>query len=71
MQDCWKAEPNERPTASEVANRIENILEVTNIGLARSEWDESFPKTLRSSLRHEGLIPSLGDLKDMFPGIEE
>ena len=66
MKDCWKTDPNERPSARATVFRLVQFQELRNIDVTASNWDESFPRILQSSLRDESLIQSLQELKSFF-----
>ncbi|KAJ7587898.1 kinase-like domain-containing protein [Mycena floridula] len=60
IRDCWKQDPDDRPTAEQIVQRLSNegsVRETVN------EWDESFARGLRRSLRRKQLIPSPTELK--------
>ena len=63
MQQCWLAEPSQRPTIAEVTTTISTFPEVSNVEPARNEWDESFPRLLRKSLRGATLSFELGGVE--------
>ncbi|KAJ7588214.1 kinase-like domain-containing protein [Mycena floridula] len=60
VQDCWKQDPSERPTAAEIVRRlsIEDSIDPQEI-----TWDQSFARGLRRSFRRKQLIPSSGELE--------
>ena len=68
MQHCWLAEPSRCPTIAEVATTISTFSEVLSVEPARNEWDESFPRLLRKSLRGASLSLSLEELRVMLTG---
>ncbi len=70
MQHCWLAEPTQRPTIEEVVTRIGTFSEGIDVEPAKNEWDESFPRLLRESLRGETISLTLEELKVMFPGAD-
>ncbi|KAJ7588213.1 kinase-like domain-containing protein [Mycena floridula] len=70
IRDCWKQDPDERPTAGQIVQRLSSggsVRETVN------EWDESFARGLRRSLRRKQLIPSPTELKALLrqQGAEE
>ncbi|KAJ7586621.1 kinase-like domain-containing protein [Mycena floridula] len=70
MEDCWKQNPDERPTAEEIVRRLSAMPEVSGLDRPNSdtEWDESFARELRSSLRDNPLLPSIKQLEMLLPG---
>ncbi|KAJ7586407.1 kinase-like domain-containing protein [Mycena floridula] len=70
MEDCWKHDPNERPTAEEGVRRLSAMPEISGLDRPNSdtEWDESFARRLRSSLRGNPLLPSIEQLQMLLPG---
>ena len=70
MQHCWLAEPTQRPTIEEVVTRIGAFPVGIDVKPAKNEWDESFPRLLRESLRGETVSLTLEELRVMFPGAD-
>ncbi|KAJ7586602.1 kinase-like protein, partial [Mycena floridula] len=70
MVDCWKHNPDERPTAEEIVQRLSTMPEVSGLDRPSSdtEWDESFARRLRSSLRENPLLPTIEQLQMLLPG---
>ena len=66
MKDCWSTDPDDRPSAESAVFRLKEISELSRTDVAASDWDDSFSRTLRSSLRDEFLIRSLQELKPFF-----
>ncbi|KAJ7586513.1 hypothetical protein C8J56DRAFT_1026825 [Mycena floridula] len=70
MTDCWKHNPDERPTAGEIVQRLSAMPEISELDRPSSdtEWDESFARRLRSSLRENPLLPTIEQLQTLLPG---
>ncbi|KAJ7588426.1 kinase-like domain-containing protein, partial [Mycena floridula] len=70
MMDCWKHNPDERPTAEEIVGRLSTMPEVSGLDRPSSdtEWDESFARRLHSSLRENPLLPTNEQLQMLLPG---
>ncbi|KAJ7580874.1 kinase-like domain-containing protein [Mycena floridula] len=70
MDDCWKHNPDERPTAAEIVRRLSVMPELSGLDRPNSdtEWDESFARRLRSSLRENPLLPTIEQLQMLLPG---
>ncbi|KAJ7586517.1 kinase-like protein [Mycena floridula] len=70
MTDCWKQNPDERPTAEEIVQRLSGMPELSGLDRPNSdtEWDESFARRLRSSLRENPLLPTIEQLQMLLPG---
>ncbi|KAJ7586545.1 kinase-like domain-containing protein, partial [Mycena floridula] len=70
MTDCWKHNPDERPTAEEIVQRLSAMPELSGLDCPNSdtEWDESFARRLRSSLRENPLLPTIEQLQMLLPG---
>ncbi|KAJ7586650.1 kinase-like domain-containing protein [Mycena floridula] len=70
MEDCWKKNPDERPTAEEIVQRLSGMPELSGLDRPNSdtEWDESFARRLRSSLRENPLLPTIEQLQTLMPG---
>ena len=66
MEHCWSTDPDDRPSAESAVFRLKEISELNRSDVAASDWDDSFSRTLRSSLRDEFLIRSLQELKPFF-----
>ena len=66
MEDCWSTDPDDRPSGELAVSRLKEIPELNRSYVAASDWDDSFPRTLRSSLRDEFLIRSLQELRSFF-----
>ncbi|KAJ7588097.1 kinase-like domain-containing protein, partial [Mycena floridula] len=67
IEDCWKADPGERPIAAQVVQRLSGPGNTPSLTNTDSEWDESFPRDLRRSLRHQKIVPSDKELADLLP----
>ncbi|KAJ7588081.1 kinase-like domain-containing protein [Mycena floridula] len=66
MQDCWAADPDNRPTASQVVERLSSFPDTT-VTRSQTKWDESFPRSLRASLRPQApLLPVIAELEQLF-----
>ncbi|KAJ7586435.1 kinase-like domain-containing protein [Mycena floridula] len=70
MMDCWKQNPDERPTAEEIVQQLSGMPELSGLDRPNSdtEWDESFARRLRSSLRENPLLPTIEQLQMLLPG---
>ncbi|KAJ7588095.1 kinase-like domain-containing protein [Mycena floridula] len=65
IQDCWKMDPNDRPTAGQMVKRLSAAGIQWTSGID-SEWNESFARDLRRSLRPQQLVPSHEELKALL-----
>ncbi|KAJ7588154.1 kinase-like domain-containing protein, partial [Mycena floridula] len=65
IQDCWKMDPNDRPTADQMVQRLMAAGIQRSSGID-SEWDESFARELRRSLRPQQLVPSDQQLSEIL-----
>ncbi|KAJ7588707.1 kinase-like domain-containing protein [Mycena floridula] len=63
MEECWKQIKEERPTATDLVNRLCTMPELLGVALPESHWDETFPRSLRSSLHDNPLLPSVEELQ--------
>ncbi|KAJ7587517.1 kinase-like domain-containing protein [Mycena floridula] len=69
--DCWKHDPDERPTAEEMIQRLNAMPELYGLDRPNSdtEWDKSaFTRRFRSSMRDNPLLPSVEQLQMILPG---
>lgn len=71
MEDCWRTDPDDRPSAESAVSRFKEFPELMHVDIVASDWDDSFPRILQSSLRDESLIWSLQELKSFFTDGED
>lgn len=65
IEDCWKADPKERPTAAQIVQRL--FETGTEPRFDDVGWDESFARDLRRSLRSQQVVPSHEQLTELLP----
>ncbi|KAJ7621273.1 kinase-like domain-containing protein [Roridomyces roridus] len=68
LQDCWEKNFEERPTATEIVQRLAgpSIQAVTTH--SETDWDEKFSSKFRRSLQVDSLVPSTTRMKSILFG---
>ncbi|KAJ6456478.1 kinase-like domain-containing protein [Mycena sanguinolenta] len=64
MQDCWKADPQQRPSAEQIVFRLRNRPICAVPTNASSDWDPWYTAKFRSSLEEHTLFLSCGEIDD-------
>jgi hypothetical protein len=68
IQECWRQNPDERPTAVQIIQRLvgPRIQAATN--QPTTDWDETLTAKFPGSLQMEPLLPSIAQLARMLFG---
>ncbi|KAJ7234900.1 kinase-like domain-containing protein, partial [Mycena haematopus] len=64
MQECWKEDPQERPSAEHLVFRLRNCPICAVPTNAASDWDPWYTAKFRSSLEEHTLFLSCGEIDD-------
>ncbi|KAJ7088668.1 kinase-like domain-containing protein [Mycena epipterygia] len=63
LQDCWKEEPETRPTAVQIVERLKGPLIQATTTQSTTDWDEKFTCKFRRSLQAQPLLPSITQIE--------
>jgi hypothetical protein len=67
LQDCWQATPGDRPSISQIIQRLDSIIG-TKSEDAVADWDESISSKSRRSLQEWPLLPSIAAIERLILG---
>ncbi|KAJ7359530.1 kinase-like domain-containing protein [Mycena albidolilacea] len=67
LQDCWQATPSDRPSISQIIQRLDSIIGVKSED-AITDWDESISSKSRRSLQEWPLLPSIVAIERLILG---
>ncbi|KAJ7359501.1 kinase-like domain-containing protein [Mycena albidolilacea] len=62
LQDCWQATPGDRPSISQIIQRLDSIIGAKPED-AVADWDESISSKSRRSLQDWPLLPSIAAIE--------
>ncbi|KAJ7124051.1 kinase-like domain-containing protein [Mycena crocata] len=68
MEDCWHENPDVRPQASSVVQRLGGPLIEAELKASTAAWDEKFTSKFRRSLQARPLLPSITQIEGMIFG---
>ncbi|KAJ6487044.1 kinase-like domain-containing protein, partial [Mycena sanguinolenta] len=70
IQDCWREQPEMRPTAAQVVERLRIPALGASAALSGSalDWDDTLTSRFRRSLHPPRSFPTVADLEDMIFG---
>ncbi|KAJ6571609.1 kinase-like domain-containing protein [Mycena capillaripes] len=63
LQDCWKEDPESRPTIQEIIQRLVEPPIQANPPQSAPDWDERLGSKFRRSLQDRHLLPSVTDIE--------
>ncbi|KAJ7795792.1 kinase-like domain-containing protein [Mycena olivaceomarginata] len=67
LQDCWQATPGDRPSISQIIQRLDSIIGAKSED-AVADWDESISSKSRRSLQEWPLLPSIAAIERLLLG---
>ncbi|KAJ7983214.1 kinase-like domain-containing protein [Mycena polygramma] len=68
IQDCWKEQPEMRPTADQIVQQLMGPAIQAQTTLSSADWDETFTSKFRRSLHREPPLPSIPEIERMIRG---
>ncbi|KAJ6571115.1 kinase-like domain-containing protein [Mycena capillaripes] len=68
LQDCWRGNPDTRPTAASIVERLVGPLIQAKTTESLTDWDEKFSSRFRRSLQVKPLFPSVSEIENMIAG---
>ncbi|KAJ7301729.1 kinase-like domain-containing protein, partial [Mycena albidolilacea] len=66
IQDCWRKDPKERPTAALIIERLVGPLIFATTKQSLTDWDGKFSSKFRRSLQVRPLLPSIEQIEHMI-----
>ncbi|KAF7351294.1 Protein kinase domain-containing protein [Mycena sanguinolenta] len=63
LQDCWKTEPRDRPSASQIVRRLLGPAIRAKARDSAKDWDETISSKCRRSLQDWPLLPSVASIE--------
>ncbi|KAF8145827.1 hypothetical protein K438DRAFT_1871307 [Mycena galopus ATCC 62051] len=68
LQTCWYSQPEERPSARQIVQRLEELSISATAASSTTDWDEKFTSKFRRGLRDKPLVPLATQLEEMLFG---
>ncbi|KAJ7139294.1 kinase-like domain-containing protein [Mycena epipterygia] len=68
IEDCWKQEPDKRPTATEITQRLVSPLIGATTAGSDTDWDEKYSARFRRSVQQWPLLPSVAKIQGRIFG---
>ncbi|KAJ7139296.1 hypothetical protein C8R44DRAFT_693749 [Mycena epipterygia] len=63
IEDCWKQEADQRPTMTEILQRLTSLPITAKIKQSEIDWDETYSARFRCSVRPWPLLPSITQIE--------
>ncbi|KAJ7705507.1 kinase-like domain-containing protein [Mycena rosella] len=68
IQDCWQGNPDLRPTAAQIVERLIGPSIQATTTQSTTDWDDTFSSKFRRSMQVQPLLPSIAQIKRMLFG---
>ncbi|KAF8179042.1 hypothetical protein K438DRAFT_1843469, partial [Mycena galopus ATCC 62051] len=68
LQTCWNGRSEERPSAHQIVQRLEELSISATAATSTTDWDEKFTSKFRRGLQDRPLLPLATQLEEMLFG---